>query len=58
MSPTAYIFIKYLCLVVPYINPVNQVPGVQTGPAQGIKSFHRLIIGFFLKSSSLKPWGP
>ena len=26
-----------------YINPANQVPEVQTGPEQVIKSFHRLI---------------
>ena len=33
---------------VPNINPANQAPGFQTGLAQEIKNFHRLIMGFFL----------
>ena len=28
----------------PYINPANEAPGVKTGPAPVIKSFHRLIM--------------
>ena len=31
----------------PLQNNANQAPGVQTGTAQGIKSFHRLIMGYF-----------
>ena len=35
MRSTAYIFGMKQCLVVPHINPANQAPGVQTGPALG-----------------------
>ena len=41
MRPTADI-LTMLRLVVPYINYANHVIRVQTGPALGIKSFHRL----------------
>ena len=41
MRLTAYILGIYQCLGVPYINPANQAPGVQTDPFLGIKSFHR-----------------
>ena len=44
MRPTPYIFGMLQCLVVPYINPANQGPGVQTGPTLGIKNFHRLVM--------------
>ena len=30
MRPRAYIFSMWHCLVIPYINPVIQAPGVQT----------------------------
>ena len=33
---------------VPNINPANQAPGFQTGLAEEIKNFYRLIMGFFL----------
>ena len=33
MRPIAYIFSQLQCLVVPYIDPANQVPGVRTGLA-------------------------
>ena len=52
MRPTAYIFSMQQYLVVPYINPANQVPRVQTGHAPGVISSHRLIMG---KNSSRKP---
>ena len=42
MRPTADIYTMMQCLVVPYINPVNHVIRVQSGPALEIKSFHRL----------------
>ena len=54
MRPTAYIFGIQQCLVVLYINPAYQAFGVQTGTIPGIKSFHRLIMGKTLKSSSLR----
>ena len=49
MRPTAYIFSMFPHSVVPYINPANQAPGIQTGPSQGIKHFNRLIMGKNLK---------
>ena len=42
MRPTAYIFSVQQCLVVPYINPANQDPGVKTGHGSGVISSHRL----------------
>ena len=35
MRPTAYIFSMQQCVVVPYLNPANQAPGVQTGHILG-----------------------
>ena len=56
MRPIAYIFDMKQFLVVPYLNPADQAVGVQTGPAPGIKSFHRLIMEKTLKkNSSMKP---
>ena len=52
MRPTAYIFSMFPHSVVPYINPANQAPGIQTGPSQGIKHFNRLIMGKNLKPRS------
>ena len=31
--------------MVPYVNPANQAPGVQTGHAQEVFSSYRLIVG-------------
>ena len=45
MRPTTYIFSIEQCLVVPYINPANEAPGVQTGHAPGVISSQRLKIG-------------
>ena len=42
MRPIDSIFSKEQCLVVPRINPAYQGPGVQSGPALGIKNFHRI----------------
>ena len=36
MRPTAYIFSMSQCLVVLYVNPANQAPGVQTGHTPGV----------------------
>ena len=41
----AQVSFMYQCLVVPYINPINRAPGVQTGSVLGIKSFHKLLMG-------------
>ena len=53
--PTAYIFSMLQWLVVSYINPANQVPGVKTCHTLGMKSSHRLIVGK-TKNYSLKPY--
>ena len=45
MRPTAYILSMLQCLVIPYINPANQVPGVKTDHTLGINSSHRVIVG-------------
>ena len=44
MRPIA-IFSMLQCLVVPYINPTNEVPEVKTCHTLGINSSHRLIVG-------------
>ena len=44
IRPTVYILSVYQCSVVPYIIPANKVPGVESGPAPGIKSIHELIM--------------
>ena len=45
MRPTVNIFSMQQCLVVSYINPANQAPGVQTGQALGVIIPHRLVMG-------------
>ena len=52
MRPTAYKLGMKQCLVVPYINPANHAPGVQTSPIPGIKSFHRLMMEKTLNKSA------
>ena len=49
MRPTAHIFSMLQCVVVPYINPANDAPGVQIGHALGVIYSQRLIMGKDLK---------
>ena len=43
MRPTAYIFSTEQCLVVPYINPAIQAPGIQLAKPQGVIYLNRAI---------------
>ena len=49
----------YACLMVPYINPANQAPGVQTGHIPGVMCLYKATqLKNLHKSSSLKSYGP
>ena len=50
MRPTACIFGMWQCQVVLYIDPANQAPGVQSGQALGLRSYHKLLMEKTLKN--------